>query len=349
MRRKQMRQTRDAEYRGEDFNLMSSDAPADSSLDQTYHYPPELLEMLTEAIPCLFKGKQAVINFFEGAGTPRSFLVGWRAKVLADRNSVKKHEIARDVLRKLNEGGDKTLAPRREVIKRICAIDDFSTCYDNDRHKAQSLVAQISRVVNVRDSFTRMNMEREKEQQQRLNAQKEAAAKIRQQREERQKIRTEFYALFSTNDAHKRGKALEGILNRLFASFNMLVCEAFTVCGEPGEGVIEQIDGVVEITGHLYLVEMKWWNQPIGRQEISPHLVSVYHRGNVGGIFIAYSGFSPAAIAEVKTALAQKVVVLMELQEVVRALDQDWDLKTLLIDKIQYSQMHKEPLHKKPP
>ena len=40
------------------------------SLDQTYHYPPELLEMLTEVIPCLFKSKQGVIDFFHGAGTP---------------------------------------------------------------------------------------------------------------------------------------------------------------------------------------------------------------------------------------------------------------------------------------
>ena len=127
----------------------------------------------------------------------------------------------------------------------------------------------------------------------------------------------------------------------------LLVREAFPVRGEPGEGIIEQIDGVVEINGDLYLVEMKWWNQPIDRQEISPHLVSVYHRGNGGGIVISYSGFSPAAIAEVKTALVQKVVALVELQEIVRALDQDWNLKTLLVEKIQHSQMHKEPPYKK--
>jgi hypothetical protein len=26
----------------------------------------------------------------------------------------------------------------------------------------------------------------------------------------------------------------------------------------------------------LYLVEMKWWDKQIGRQEIAPHFVSVY-------------------------------------------------------------------------
>ena len=54
------------------------------SLDHTYHYPPELLEMLTEVIPCLFKSKQGVIDFFHGAGTPAPLLAEWRSKVRTD-------------------------------------------------------------------------------------------------------------------------------------------------------------------------------------------------------------------------------------------------------------------------
>ena len=72
-------------------------------------------------------------------------------------------------------------------------------------------------LATYRESFTD-----QKESQQRLDAQKAAAAKIRLQRDERQRIRDEFYGLFSITDAHKRGKALEGSLNRLFASFDML-------------------------------------------------------------------------------------------------------------------------------
>ena len=53
-------------------------------------------------------------------------------------------------------------------------------------------------------------------------------------------------------------------------------------------------------------------------------------------------------MADVKTALAQKIVVLVELEEIVMALDRDMDFRALLIDKIHHSQTHKEPLHKKP-
>jgi hypothetical protein len=109
---------------------------------------------------------------------------------------------------------------------------------------------------------------------------------------------------------HRRGKALEGVLNDLFRPHNMLVREAFTLRGIQGEGIVEQVDGLVEFENHLYFVEMKWHSNTIGRSEILPHLVSIYNRGDVRGIFISASGFAPAAIVDVRTALTQKTCVL---------------------------------------
>jgi hypothetical protein len=99
--------------------------------------------MVSEVIPCLFKSKQGVIDFFRGAGTPAPILAEWQSKVQTDRDAVKKHEIARNVLRRLNEGGDKTLAQRREVNKRISEFEDFSTCYDNDRKLPRTSLASM--------------------------------------------------------------------------------------------------------------------------------------------------------------------------------------------------------------
>ena len=328
--------------------IVAMNTPPDVSLDQTYHYPPELLEMLTEVIPCLFKSKQGVIDFFRGAGTPAPFLAEWQSKVRADRDSVKKHEIARDVLRQLNEGGDKTLAQRREVIKRVSEFEDFSTCYENDRYKAQGLVAQILKVVNVKDSFTRMNLEREKERKQRQAAYTTSVEAKQKEVKERTAIKDSLYKLFAETDPYKRGKQLEGILNSLFSFAGFLVREAFTLKGDEGQGIIEQIDGVVEVDGMLYLVEMKWWDRPIGRQEIAPHFVSVYGRGNVGGIFISYSGFSPAAIEDAKTGLVQKVFVLTELQEIIQVIDRESDLAAFFKEKINRAKSDRNPFYKIP-
>jgi restriction endonuclease Mrr len=96
----------------------------------------------------------------------------------------------------------------------------------------------------------------------------------------------------------------------------------------------------------LYLVEMKWWDKPIGRQEISPHLVSVYGRGDVGGIFISYSGFSPAAIEEAKRGLAQRVFVLTELQEIIKVMDGEADLMEFFREKISRAKSDRNPFYK---
>ncbi len=318
------------------------------SLDQAYHYPPELLEMLTEVIPCLFKSKQGVIDFFRGAGTPAPFLAEWQSKVRTDRDSVKKHEIARDVLRRLNEGGDKTLAQRREVVKRVSEFEDFSTCYENDRYKAQGLVVQIQKVVNVKDSFTRINLERGKERKERQAAYTASVEAKQKEAKERTAVKESLYKLFAETDPYKRGEQLEGILNSLFSFAGFLIREAFTLKGDRGQGIIEQIDGVVEIDGMLYLVEMKWWDKPIGRQEIAPHLVSVYGRGNVGGIFISYSGFSTAAIEDAKTGLVQKVFVLTELQEIIQVIDREANLTAFFKEKISRAKSDRNPFYKLP-
>jgi len=176
--------------------------------------------------------------------------------------------IARDVLRWLNEGGDKTLAPRREVIKRVSEFEDFSTCYESDRYKAQGLVAQIQKVVNVKDSFTRINLERERERKHRQELHVASIKAKQKEAEERAVIKDSLYKLFAETDPYKRGKRLEGILNSLFSLAGFLILEAFTVRGDEGQGIIEQTDGAVEIDGMLYLVEMKWWDKPIGDRKL---------------------------------------------------------------------------------
>jgi hypothetical protein len=120
-----------------------------------------------------------------------------------------------------------------------------------------------------------------------------------------------LFSLFGMPDSksQKRGKLLEGILNRLFEASDILVREAFRVTGEEGEGVVEQIDGAVEIDGYLYLVEMKWWKDHLGTAEVAPHLVKIYSRGHARGILISKSGYTQPAITTCREALSQRTVV----------------------------------------
>lgn len=211
--------------------------------------------------------------------------------------------------------------------------------------KAKGAVTAVAELVNKKDSFTRIQVEQDRALRDHREIQHAAIEQLAAKRSARAQVKTDLYRLFSETNPHRRGKALEGVLNRLFQTHDILVREAFVVTGEEGQGVIEQIDGAVDLDGRLYLVEMKWWDKPLGRADVSPHLVSVYGRGDVGGILISSSGFNDSAIVEYKTVLAQHTVILVELQEIVMALDQELLLlDDLLRPKLQEAALSRRPL-----
>lgn len=310
-----------------------------------YHYPPELLQLLVDTIPLLCPRKMDVLDFFRGAGVPKEIIKDFEYKVATDRGSVSKYEIARKVLVRLNDKGETTLRERREVLKRVVEFEDFSTCWPKDQLKAKGLVAEIRRVVDVKDSFIRMRQERESELKKRLDEERKKAAILSERRAKLEKVKNDFYALFREPIPQKRGKKLEDVLNRLFNTYGILVREAFARVAPTGEGVIEQIDGVIELDGEIYLVEMKWWDKPLGTGEVSSHLVRVFNRNCARGILLSYSGYTEPAITTCKESLARMVVVLCGLQEVIQVLEREDDLANFLREKVRAAIIDKNPHH----
>ena len=214
--------------------------------ENSYHYPTELLVLLQKCIPLLCPAKKDIFQFMRAAGIDARFYSDWESRWRVSPKDVGKYPAVRDVLNRLNEEQtDDALRQRREIVKRVTTWENFSTLYPDDQLKAKGLVAETRQVVNVADSFTRMNQEREREQQVRLEARKKEIEAGQRKRTERELIRKEIAALFNEPDHQVRGKALEGLLNRLFATFDILVRGAFTIRGEEGEGIVAQIDGAI--------------------------------------------------------------------------------------------------------
>lgn len=310
---------------------------------EEYHYPPELFELLVQTIPLLVKGKKDVLTFFKGAGVEPGLMAGVTRRVNQDKDSISKYEIVRTVLEKLNERGDATLRARREVVRRVVEFEDFSACWPSDQLKAKGLVAQIRQVVNVKDSFTRMREERERERRERLDERKAKLEQEQRRRERIAAIKSDFFDLFKEQNPHRRGKQIEAVLNRLFAEDGILLKEAFAITGDNGEGIIEQIDGLIEIDGEVYLVEMKWWDKPLGVGEVSQHLVRVFSRDQARGIFISASGYTDSAITTCRD--SKLVVVLCTLQEFVTLLEREADLKNFLKAKITAAIADRKPFY----
>lgn len=316
------------------------------SAEIIHHYPPELLKLLVDTIPLLCPSKRDVLVFFKGAGVASTITADLAQKVATDKDSVNKYEIVREVLVRLNDKGEATLRERREVLKRVVEFEDFSTCWANDQLKAKGLVAEIRRVVDVKDSFGRMRQEQEAERKQRIDPEQQRRAALKERKTKLEQVKKDLYALFSMTDPQKRGKQLEGLLNRLFATGGILVREAFTRVAPTGEGVVEQIDGVIEMDGEIYLVEMKWWDKPLGTGEVSQHLVRVFSRHCARGLLISYSGFTDPAIAICRESLSRMVVALCGLQEVVQLLEREDDLVEFLKKKVRAAVIDKNPHHR---
>jgi len=157
-------------------------------------------------------------------------------------------------------------------------------------------------------------------------------------------LKQELFSLFSMeNEPRKRGKQLEKVLNKLFRVYGVLVKEDFRRSPPDCNGVIEQIDGVIEFDGNIYIVEMKWVKEPVGVDKIAPHLVRLFNRANARAIFITSSSYTKPAIDECREVLSQKTIVLCALQEIVLLLEKQEDLVHLLRKKVRAAAIDKEP------
>ncbi len=309
-----------------------------------YYYPPELLSLLVDTIPLLCRSKTDVVVFFRGAGAPENLLKPRSEQLSADAKSLNKYQIARTVIEGLNARGDSTLAPRREVIRRIVELEDFSSCWPGDQLKAKGAVSDVRRIVNVKDSFTRMKQERDNEKfEAQAAAQVERAAALARKKVIGE-LRDQLFALFAMDDRPQaRGKQLELVLNGLFRVHGVLVHEDFKRRDPDSSTVLEQIDGVIALDGTIYLVEMKWLKDPVGIADFSPHLVRLFGRANASGIFISNSEFTEPVLKECASALNQRTMFLCSLQEIVMLLQNETDLLALLRKKSQAAVVSKQP------
>jgi len=306
-----------------------------------YHYPPELTQLLIDTIPLLCRGKKDVILFFKGAGYDSKIAQSFLVRINRKDETVNKYLITRELIADINERGEPALRIRRELLKRVVEYEDYSTCWPADQLKAKGLVAEIRRVINVKDSFTRMQNEVEKDRQEKRKATLDEINRKKEFKDKVATIKKDFYSLFSSDNPQKRGKLLEGVLNELFKCYGILLREAFAQYIDGVHGATDQVDGVIEFQNNTYLVEMKWTSDNVDKSLISDHLIRVYHRGYTRGIFISCSNYTEPALAVSTEALQKTVFVLITLDEIVFMLEQERNLLDLLKDKVDAAMINK--------
>lgn len=121
--------------------------------------------------------------------------------------------------------------------------------------------------------------------------QRDAASALRRTHEQLlSQLKTDFMEMYGMEDHHARGKCLEGFLNRLFALVDLFPRAAYNI-------EHEQIDGAFTFQTDDYLLEARWWADPLQPKELNDFKAKIESKAkNVLGLMVAINGFTPGAI-----------------------------------------------------
>ena len=306
-------------------------------------YPPELFELMVEAIACLFKSKRGVLTFFRGAGVHGRFTQDLETGLRNDRDSIYKVDISRTVLLRLNDSSERYLRELREILKRVCEFEDFSTCWPEDQQKARGLVAEIRAITNKHDFFRKLERQHEDELKKHRESARQEAESLRQLQSSRRDILQRIKKLIVMEDPHEKGRGFEQVINDLFKTEGISLEESFTLPLDKGHGTKEQIDGAIKMDGHIYLVEMKWHKAPIGVEHISRHINRLAIRSECRGLIVSYSNFTEPAVEACREAIRIAPIILCSLKEIVLFLEGEGMLEELLTRKFDQLILKKQP------
>ena len=155
-------------------------------------------------------------------------------------------------------------------------------------------------------------------------------------------VRDRLAGLFGEPEPHRRGTLFQGVLNDLFRENDIGVREAFLVLGIREKALSNRLTEI-EVDGHLFLVEAKWWEGPIGPVEVRDLLSKVYSRADARGLFISATPYTAAAVGACREALGQRVVVLSTLEEIIKVLEAEDDFTAFLRQKVRAAQLDMNP------
>lgn len=310
----------------------------------SYHFPPDLFNLLVDAIPRINRTKKDLLAFFKNVGTPISLLNKYYSLINYDPKQISKKDITREVLEYLNsKDTDEYLGLRRQLLQRVVDFTAFNTCYDNDVDSAKARIYEIKQLVNLKDSVTKHEQFIKNERNEKLKAKQQQLNRIITSKNKFDTIANDFNKLFTIVNPQLRGKSLEVILNELFTFFKISIRESFCIADEESGKIYEQIDGTIELNNYLTLVEIKWEHDPIGVNPLSRFMTRLFVRSNVDGIIISYSSFTDTAPPIAKEGLSQRTVALVDLQDISKILTLKKDLPEYFASLIREVRLTKNP------
>ena len=225
-----------------------------------------------------------------------------------------------------------------EVLRRLARQADFSAGWEDDRGRAEELVATIRELAGETDADTWHDACQEALTRQATVETYHARLKHTEDRREAlAALKRDLYQAFRVSDPLERKAILGTVLPRLFTCHGIPIRQASTA--SPVSDVALHID----LDGTRYLVELRWSDRPLDFRQLAPHLVTLYGWPDLRGLLISSSGFTDQAIRDLGSILPPRLV-LCRLQEIVLLLEEGRDLKELLRAKVRAAESEQKPL-----
>lgn len=178
----------------------------------------------------------------------------------------------------------------------IAAMDTFPYVEKIKKTEDRELnLLKAKNAVETLRSFTRNFDEvrdREAKRQAARAAHAESVAAIRTFSDDLAEIKQHYMELHVMENPQLRGPKFERMLNALFALFDLDPRLSYNLA-------TEQIDGALTFDTDDYIIEAKWWKEPVGRPELDVFAKKIERKSkNTIGLFISNSGFTSDALEE---------------------------------------------------
>lgn len=285
--------------------------------------PAVIINRLIDALSYIFWYKRDLETFLKNSVSNKSVFLG------VNWNDNKK-KIVSEVIDNLLEDSSKNMGDIKKLLNEVSMVNNFSHLEhledgDNKVRLAKNAVSALKEeIINYAESVKREKLEAEK----RLK-QYEEVVKSNAFLTKLDEIKHNYYQLTRYEDKQKRGYELEKIMYELFELFDLDPKASFKNKGE-------QIDGAFSLDGIDYLIEVKWTKKLVDTKELDAFVGKINRKlDNTLGLFLSINGFSDDAV-EIHSK-GRSSLILMDGIELVSVLENQIDLKELLIRKRRYA------------
>lgn len=248
-------------------------------------FPLDLKSIMRDCILALFWRKADIIKFLDQSGCQATDL----SIVRAPSSELKRHEIIVEVFDRLGRRSDRGYTTFQTMLSRLNEWTYFDPYWFGqnaklDRSHADERLAELRRMLAVRNATTR--------------AQREAAtesSKVHQAAQKRSALLSEFQQLaLGKIKPQQRGYDFERLLKKLFDEQGVAMSEGFRLIGE-------QIDGAFKFEGENYITEAKWQDASISTEALYKFAMKAEGKMYGRGVFISVNSYSTEGIRAIVT------------------------------------------------